>query len=321
MMNKGLKGRCLIMKINFTFLVLVLALIYSCSSDDIDAESIPEEQIKNKIELKIDGVPPENSIRGLSATLCCDRKINVSFEHLVNYGESDAYGGNGLSLSLDVNGNLIGLSYNSYNPNEEYVSPYFTPTSTLKVTDFEFVENEILKFRINGQIVKDTYNFYAEPESVNIKAEVEIKDFNNCTCSSFSSKLTSNNDLNFHSVTRTQQGTDIRYLAYTNNGYQIEFKNLNETLRNLPLGVYSFDENSTSPRIDLRKFTGVPRAFIYSIIPEEWLRYETSGNFEILERQQLNSGEIVTKVKFNLIAKDHNEVIFEFENAMLETQM
>ena len=321
MINKGLTERFLRVNINFIFLVLVLALIYSCSSDDIDAELITKEQIKNKIELKINGVPPENSIRGLSATLCCDRKINVSFDHLVNYGQSGAYGGDGLSLSLDINGNLLGLSYNSYAPNKEYVSPYFSPTSTLNVTDFEFVENHILKFKVNGQIVKKTNNFYAQPESVNIEAEVEIKDFNNCICSSFPSKLISNNNLNFHTVTRTQQGTDIRYLAYTNNGYQIEFKNLNETLRNLPLGVYSFDENSTSHRIDFRKFTGIPRAFVFSIIPQEWLRYETSGNFEILERQQLNSGGIVTKVKFNLIAKDNNEVIFEFENAILETQM
>jgi hypothetical protein len=88
----------------------------------------------------------------------------------------------------------------------------------------------------------------------------------------------------------------------------------------MPLGVYEFNETSTSHRIDFRKFIGVPRAFSNSIIPQEWLKYETSGSFEIIERQQIGS-ETVTKVKFNLTAKHNSEVVFQITNALLETQM
>jgi hypothetical protein len=88
----------------------------------------------------------------------------------------------------------------------------------------------------------------------------------------------------------------------------------------MPLGVYEFSETATSHRIDFRKFIGVPRAFSNSIIPQEWLKYDTSGSFEIIERQQIGS-ETITKVKFNLTAKHNNEVVFQITNALLETPM
>lgn len=135
----------------------------------------------------------------------------------------------------------------------------------------------------------------------------------------FFSSINTNDDFVFHSLTRSQQGNNISYFAYANSGYHIEFINFNENFRNMPLGVYSFDENTTTERIDFRKFVGVPRAFSLSIIPQEWLKYDTSGNFEILERLQIGS-ETVTQIKFNLTAKENGAVIFEINDALIQTQ-
>ncbi len=307
------------MKITFKLLFAII-LFNNCSSDDINQELITEEPIKNNIELKINDQPSNNRINGLSATFCCNKEISVSFDNLVDLENGNYYGGSGFHLSLDTNGNLLSLWYKSYNPNNEYYSPFFHPTATLNITDFEFVENQILKFKISGQIFKETYDFSAEPEFVQINANIEIKNFHRCSCDSFSSKISSENGFIFHKVTRTLQENNIGYFAYSNNGYHLEFKNFDEYIKNMPLGIYEFDENSTSQRIDFRQFIGVPRAFIMQVIPQEWLKYKTSGNFEIMERYQQN-GEIITKVKFNFVAKNNNEVIFQFQNAILETQM
>ncbi len=240
------------------------------------------------------------------------------------FATSDGFagGGSAFNLVLDKNGNLISLYYKDHtHPNNVFESPYFTPISTVNIENFQFIENQILKLKVSGQLFKRTYDFFEAPESVTIKADIEIKDFTNCICNSSISKITTDNGFNFHNITKTQQETDITYYANTNDGYYLEFSNFTESFRNMPLGIYEFDDNTTLPRIDFSKFIGVPRAYYLTIFPLEWLTYQTSGSFEIIEKQQTNNGQVVTKVKFNLIAKHNNEVIFEFEDAILETHM
>lgn len=301
---------------------LFLFISFSCSSDDETTPTITEEPTsRNKIDLKINGLPPVNGIKDLTATFCCNDKITVSFDHWISTPNGLGYGGTAFSLSLDKNGNLIGLWYKDYtHPNNEFESAYFIPVSTLTIENFQFVENQLLKFKISGQIFKRTYNFFTAPETVNIDANIEIKDFITCTCSFFISKLTTNNSFKFHQITKTEQGTNIRYEANTNNGYQIEFKNFNQYLSNMPIGTYTFNENSTTHRIDFRKFIGVPRAFYMTIIPQEWLQYETSGSFEIFERYQVN-GQTVAKVRFNLVAKENGVIVHVFNNGVFKTAM
>lgn len=301
-----------------TTVLIILFLNFSCSSND-DSNKIIEEISTNKINFKINGLVPANSIRGLSASYCCENEISVSFEHWVANSDGLGSGGSAFNLLLDKSGNLIGLWYKDYtHPNNVFESPYFVPISTLNIENFQFIENQVLKLKFSGKIFKRTYEFSTAPESVNIEADIEIKEFTNCICDSNFSKITTANGFNFHDVTKRQQENEISYFANTNDGYQLEFLNFEESIQNMPLGIYEFDENTTSQRIDFRKFIGIPRAFSLNIIPQEWLKYETSGSFEIFERQKLNNGKIITKVKFNLIAKNNNEVVFEFENAILE---
>lgn len=261
MKTKGISERDLRVRINFVFLVLVLTLIYSCSSDESDAELTTEEQTENKIELKINGQPSPNRIRNLSASVCCSKAVNLSFDNLVDTENGSYYGGTGMNLELDTSGNLLSLWYQSYGPRKEYYSPFFDPTSTLNVTGFEFIENEILKVHVSGKIFRESYNFFDVPEAVTIDAKIEIQDFHTCSCNSYLINISNFNDFIFNDLTKSKKLNDISYSANTNNGYQLEFLNFNETFKNMPIGVYVFDKNSTSHRIDFRKFIGVPRAF------------------------------------------------------------
>ncbi len=308
------------MKPYFTILFLAFLAVYSCDSDDIQEEAIADDLVSNKIELLIDGQPSTNRVRGLSAFVCCDTKINISFDNLVDLEDGGYYGGSGMYLQLDRNGNLLSLWYKSYGPNRTYYSPYFDPTSTLTITDFEFIEDQILKVHISGQMFRSTYNFFETPESATIDAQIEIKDFHMCNCNTYTSNISNSNDFIFDGLSRARQGDNIRYYSNTNNGYQLKFSNFDELFVNMPLGVYAFDENSTTQRIDFGKYIGVPRAFVNLIIPEEWLQYKTTGNFEIIEKVRIGNN-IVTKVKFDLIAKDNDEVVFEFNDLILQTQL
>lgn len=308
------------MKYSSKLFLFVIVFILSCKSDDFTEEINTDDIVKNKIDFKVNGETPENTIHNLSASLCCSNKINISFVHRFNNGQSGSYGGTGLNFAMDKDGNLLGLTYNTYSPNNKYHSPFFTPISTVNISDFEFTENQILNVKIDGRLFKKTYNLYDEPDFIDIEADIEIKDFNNCICNSFTSKITNDNELVFHKITRRQQANDIEYFAHSNNGYHIELINLNERIRNMPLGVYEFDETSTSQRINFRKFIGTPRAFSFSIIQDEWLKYDTSGSFEIFNRQQIGN-DLVTSVKLNFVAKHNNEIVFEFNDTILQTQM
>jgi len=307
------------MKSNLKFLFFLSLFTFSCSSEDTFFE---EPLILNKIDFKINGQKPTNEIRNITSVFCCNENLFVDFDHWVPTSNGLGYGGSAFTIKLDKNGNLLALYYKDYtHPNNEFYSPFFIPNSTLNIENFEFVENTILKFEINGKIFKKTNNFFETPEFVNIDADIEIRKFNTCGCNSFYSRITNIYNFNFYSITKTEQANDIKYFAHTNNGYQIEFLNFNQPFRDMSLGVYNFDENSTSNRIDFRKFIGVPRAFTHMIISQEWLKYETSGNFEILEKNQQSNGEIVVKIKFNLIVKENNNTVYELTNALFETSM
>lgn len=308
------------MKYNLSYILIAVFLFYGCGPDDEVIETVAQPEALNKVDLLINGVPPENAIRNLSASVCCDRAIYVSFTHHVENGVSGSFGGSGLDLSLDRSGRLQGLSYRSYAPSAQYYSAYFTPASTITISDFELIENELLRFKISGQIFKETHNFFEQPEFVTIEAVIEIKKFVNCSgCNSVVDSFSNTNDFIFYNFSQSRQGNDIWYTARTNNGYQIEFDNLTQRLSDMPLGTYAFGENASMERINFRKFIGVPRAFTWMILPQEWIEYKTSGSFEIYEKVRLDNGQRVARVKFNVTAKENDVVVYEFRDAQLQT--
>ncbi|MCH7402215.1 hypothetical protein ACFOUP_18585 [Belliella kenyensis] len=300
------------MKYLKSILLLLLTLIYGCNTDNFEDEWINEEP--NKIDLKVNDIAPVHLIRNLTATLCCEDQITVSFDHWVKNPNNLMSGGSAFNLMIDRQGNLLSLWYKDYiHPNNEYRSADFTPVTSLKIEDFEFVEDQILKLKVIGQIFQRTTNFYEEPVPTDIEADIEIKSFSKCTCNSGNNSVSNIDNMIFLPAVRSQQGEVITYSIFSNSGYYLEFANFKNFISNMPVGVYVFDEDSASPRIDFMKFIGVPKFFHSSIIPVEWLQYETSGSFEITKSQTS------TLVKFDLIATENGEVVYELKNALFET--
>lgn len=112
-----------------------------------------------------------------------------------------------------------------------------------------------------------------------------------------------------------QQNQNVRYEGTSLNGYNVIFKNFNQNLLQMPLGTYSFSDNSVSEKIELRKYIGLPKSFSTTfLIPNDWILYETQGNFTIVEKTIINGFEVV-KLKLNFTATRNGTVEYTFINS------
>jgi hypothetical protein len=128
-----------------------------------------------------------------------------------------------------------------------------------------------------------------------------------------------NNNINFSNITRINDNNltspSIRYEGNSLNGYNIKIKNLNQNLPDLPIGTYSFSNNSTTEKIEFRKYVGLPKSFSTSIIiPSDWILYETQGSFTIVEKTTINGFQVV-KIKLNFTASQNGIVEYTINNA------
>ena len=128
-----------------------------------------------------------------------------------------------------------------------------------------------------------------------------------------------NNNIKFSNITRINDNnltsSSIRYEGNSLNGYNINIKNLNQNLPDLPLGTYSFSNNSTTEKVEFRKYVGLPKSFSTSIIiPSDWILYETQGSFTIVEKTLINGFKVV-KIKLNFTASHNGIVEYTINNA------
>ena len=202
---------------------------------------------------------------------------------------------------------------------KDYYSADFIPSSTITISEFEFVENTKLKFKFNGQLFKKKYNLNQQNETIEIEGNVEIKKFSENICNTFVNFITLNNNIKFSNITRINDNnltsSSIRYEGNSLNGYNINIKNLNQNLPDLPLGTYSFSNNSTTEKVEFRKYVGLPKSFSTSIIiPSDWILYETQGSFTIVEKTLINGFKVV-KIKLNFTASHNGIVEYTINNA------
>ena len=137
-------------------MLLIILLNISCSIDSISDENNSVVENPNKITLKINGVNTTESISDISSSFSCDRDLNVTVTSKKNNVTEDL-----IVLNLTKNGELKSLYFadKSGNFRQDYYSPDFIPSSTITISEFEFSENSILKFKFSGQVFKKKYNF------------------------------------------------------------------------------------------------------------------------------------------------------------------
>lgn len=202
---------------------------------------------------------------------------------------------------------------------KDYYSPDFVPSSTVTISEFEFIENTKLKFKFNGQLFKRKYNLTLQNETVQIEGNIDVKKFSKNKCNTFLNFITLNNNIKFSNITRINENNlpspAIRYEGFSLNGYNINIKNLNRNLPDLPIGTYAFSNNSKTEKIEFRKYIGLPKSFstIY-IIPSDWILYETQGSFTILEKSTMNGFQVV-KIKLNFTASRNGIIEYTFNDA------
>ena len=298
-------------------IVLVIGvLISSCSNDNLIDENSEVLENLNNVELKINGVNSVDNIVDINSYYSCATDLNVTVTSKKNSVTEDL-----IVFNLTKQGELKSIYFadKSGEFRKDYYSADFVPSSTITISEFEFVENTKLKFKFNGQLFKKKYSLNQQNETVEIDGNVEIKKFSENICNTFVNFITLNNNIIFSNITRINDNnlpsSSIRYEGNSLNGYNINIKNLNQNLPDLPLGTYSFSNNSTTEKIEFRKYVGLPKSFSTSIIiPSDWILYETQGSFTIVEKTIINGFQVV-KIKLNFTASQNGIVEYTINNA------
>lgn len=297
-------------------ILLIIILNISCSNDSLNDENISVIENPNKISLKINGLNTTENISEISSYFSCDRDLNITVTSKKNNVTEDL-----IVMNLTKDGKLKSVYFadKSGNSRQDYYSPDFIPSSTITISEFEFIDNTKLKFKFSGQVFKKKYNFLAPNETITIEGNVEIKKFIDSQCNTFVNHMTLNNNIKLSNISRinqnNQQNLIVRYEGTSLNGYNIALKNLNQNLMEMPLGTYSFSNNSINEKIEFRKYIGIPKSFsTTTLIPTDWTLYETQGSFTITEKTTINGFQVV-KLKLNFTATQNGTVEYIFTNS------
>lgn len=297
-------------------ILLIIILNISCSNDSINDVNISVIENPNKISLNINGLSTTENISQISSYFSCDRDLNVTVTSKRNNVTEDL-----IVINLTKDGTLKSVYFadKSGNFRQDYYSPDFIPSSTITISEFEFIDNTKLKFKFSGQVFKKKYNFFSPNETITIEGNVEIKKFIDIQCNTFVNYMTLNNNIKLSNISRinqnNQQNLIVRYEGTSLNGYNIILKNLNQNLMEMPLGTYSFSNNSINEKIEFRKYIGIPKSFsTTTLIPTDWTLYETQGSFTITEKTIINGFQVV-KLKLNFTATKNGTVEYIFTNS------
>jgi hypothetical protein len=297
-------------------ILLVIVLNFGCSNDSIIEENIELIENPNKIDLKINGLNSNENIVEISSYFSCDRDLNVTVTSKRNFVTDDL-----IVMNLTKDGTLKSVYYvdKSGHSRQDYYSPDFIPSSTITISEFEFIDNTKLKFKFSGQVFKKKHSLLVTNETMTIEGTVEIKKFIDSQCNTFVNYMTLNNDIKLSNISRInqndQQNSIVSYEGTSLNGYNIVLKNLKQSLIEMPLGTYSFSNNSINEKIEFRKYIGIPKSFSTTIlIPTDWTLYETQGSFTITEKTTINGFQVV-KLKLNFVAKQNGTVEYIFNNS------
>ncbi|MGJ1268966.1 hypothetical protein ACR78F_10830 [Sphingobacterium spiritivorum] len=296
-------------------IIVIIALLSSCSKGNLSEESTKVVKNLNSIELKINDINSIDHIVDVSSYYSCATDLSVKVTSKKNNVTEDL-----IVFNLTKHGELKSVYFadKSGEFRKDYYSPDFVPSSTITISEFEFIENTKLKFKFNGQLFKKKYDLTQQNEMVQLEGVVEINKFSKNICNTFVNYITLNNNIKFSNITRINENnltsSGIRYEGYSLNGYNISIKNLDHNLPDLPTGTYSFSNNSVTEKIEFRKYIGLPKSFSTTyIIPSDWILYETQGSFTIVEKSIMNGFQVV-KVKLNFTASINGIIEYTFND-------
>jgi hypothetical protein len=304
-------------KLTTVILAFIFILFISCSNDEIETVTTSKS-----LDITIDNRNLKITNSSISSNENCDA-IFVSCRYYKNDDK-------GFHIEFWLNKKGIVRSIRVYDyRNKAYVfeTANFNPKGLMTISNFKYDEDaNYLHFDFNGDLIQETFSgeLNVEKARKHIEGIVDIKDVKKTKCESYSSNLNFvSNDLSFSttipvgSFDSKLKTNPYQFYFYSDNGYRIIFKSTND-LWNLNKGTYTFDQKTVENRIDLEKYIGIYRFTQIGMSEEnEWKKYQTSGNYTILDHKIIN-GEKVTKGEFNLQVFDAGILKHNITNAKFE---
>ena len=300
--------------------VIFLLIFISCSSDDdTPPETFFNPHDLNSAKINFDGIQiPNDSIPSVfvSTSFCCNDVINID----LSMSQPEYNRGHVLSLKLSSEGEI--LKYHTQNdfldPSTDlHFSPYFyIPEDFYEIEQFDFnFEEERLDLKANVKLLKEK-TYFDEGEVIEVDAEIEVRYFTPCNCSTAGEKQKMRKlellpDIKFTDFSIGRIGFDYNFYTSTDtsSGYYFELANLSSSIKDYPLGVYTFGEDETTPDLIFKKFVGPPHAFSKRFhFDNEWIDYKIEGQFEIIEKLDNN----LTRSKLTFTASLDGEIVYEF---------
>ncbi|MDR2205647.1 MAG: hypothetical protein LBE36_05775 [Flavobacteriaceae bacterium] len=201
-----------------------------------------------------------------------------------------------------------------------HYSSYYASDKWLKIKDLQIEpENQYIKFSLEGTVYRDYDNAPME-----ISGNFEINFFSPSSCSTYNQYINLDNETKFLSMdvwkqTISEQGQiiNVKYEANEPDGWQFVLNGLKKNIYEMDLGTYEFDFSRENEFIEFNEYIGPPKNFMFPNLPEDWLKYDTSGSFTITKHEVID-GHKVTKGTINLNAYENGVLIKSFQNAPFE---
>lgn len=301
------------------YLLFISILFIACSADDdIASETFFNPHDLNSAKIDFNGYQmPNDSIPSVfvSTSFCCEDKISINLST-----SQPEFRGHILSLQLSSEGEI--LKYHTQNDFLDtsidlHFSPYFyIPEDFYEIEQFDFnFDEERLDLKGKFKLLKEG-TYLEDNEVIDVDAEVKVRYFTPCSCGIGSQirrmrQVELMPDIKFTNFTKGRVGFESYFYRSTDvsTGFYFKLENLTSGINNYTLGVYPIGDDESTPHLIFKKFIGPPQVFLSNyFLEDEWVNYETQGQFEIIEKLDNN----LTRSKLTFTASLNGEVIYEF---------
>jgi len=278
------------MKTSICILFFSLAFL-SCSTNENDIPSQSFEVTYNKSENYTSTDFSGNESCGtLYASAIIKNKFKITFE-------------------LTDKGNIKNILFFNHTNQKTFRTAYYNPEQHFIISNFVFEkEKNYLSFMFEGDLLNQNDN----GESIFIKGKVESENFKILSCNQtfpeLSATVNSENFENTSFLFSHNLDNDSYHATFTSDkGLRIKFIS-SKHIKEIPVGTYHFDDNSTS-KFDFLEYKGNLTVSNY-FFKEKWLIYKCNGNFTITEHQ-----DDLTIGTFNFQTTDYdiNQQVFSID--------
>ncbi|MDR2206668.1 MAG: hypothetical protein LBE36_11015 [Flavobacteriaceae bacterium] len=298
------------------YIIILTAFLFAFScSDDRETEPYDPSSV-NTFEFYIDGEKVENPVYYVSANyLPCDNDIYLRVS--LNKTQSSSWAI--IELTITKYGKV--KYFKMWRGLDTHYTPYYNPNDYVKIKNLQLdPQSPYLKFSFEGSIFEQSTD-----KPMEISGNFEIKFFYDSYCDAvYNQFIDLNNDIRYINgdiikTTTTVQGQiiNVKYEANEPDGWQFVLNGLKKKIYDMDLGTYDFDFSRENEFIEFNEYIGPPKSIFSTVLPTDWLKYDTSGSFTI-SKHELIDGHKVTKGTINLNAYENGTLIKSFENAPFE---